>query len=406
VGFLFVTYFSDNYGRKKTVTIAWSISIVGCFFIMLSKWTDTMWTAAVGLTLNGIGADSVVIITGSILSEQCEDVARQKIFSIVQGAFTLGALVITLVFYIWEDWFITITFFLLVPAIVVELGFIFLLKESPLFMIRDDPALALRELNDIGRLNKGDPEILTMRDIENVIEQQSSNEYQETSNALDIFRFGSLRLKTITQSIVNVVTFLMYYGPVLIVSQFGFDIYTSNVILNVADLLTYYPLMLMIDKIKRRKACMIQLGGGSIICGILIFLVAPDDCDKCATIYVQLALIFVFRFLISMEFAIIGIYQAELFPTRIRNIAVGALNVFGTVSSTAAPTIMGVFTRGGINHFILFTVIGIIATGAMSFCPETFGQKCPEEIEEIAFMKMKKTAARRSQMISADKIRK
>lgn len=73
-------------------------------------------------------------------------------------------------------------------------------------------------------------------------------------------------------------TFLLYYGPTLIVSQFGFDIYTSNTILNVADLLTYYPLMLMIDKIQRKKACMIQFGFASIIAGILIFLVIPDDC--------------------------------------------------------------------------------------------------------------------------------
>jgi sugar phosphate permease len=165
----------------------------------------------------------------------------------------------------------------------------------------------------------------------------------------------------------------MYYGPLLIVSQFGFDIFTSNAILGLADILTYYPLMLMIDKMKRRQACMIQLGVASLICGILIFVVAPEDCDNCITIYVQLALIFIFRFLISMEYAIICIYQVELYPTRIRNIAVGMHAAFGAISSTAAPLIMGVLTRGGINHFILFTAAGIIATGAMSFCPETYG---------------------------------
>ena len=205
------------------------------------------------------------------------------------------------------------------------------------------------------------------------------------STPLDPFRYASLRLNTITQLIINICTFLLYYGPTLIIAQFGFDIYTSNTILNVADLATYYPLMIIIDKIKRKKTIMIQLTGGFIICAILIFLVAPEDCDNCYVIYIQLVLIFIFRFLISMEFAIIGIYQAELYPTRVRNISVGILNMFGTIASTLAPIIMGVFTRGGINHFILFTVLCVISFGAASFCPETLGKKCPEEIEEIEY---------------------
>lgn len=92
----------------------------------------------------GFGSDSVTIITGSILSEQCEDVSRQKIYAIVQGAFTVGALMVTLAFFIWKDWFVTITFFLLIPLIVTMFGFLFILKESPLYLVRDSPANALK----------------------------------------------------------------------------------------------------------------------------------------------------------------------------------------------------------------------------------------------------------------------
>lgn len=44
-------------------------------------------------------------------------------------------------------------------------------------------------------------------------------------------------------------TYVMYYGPTLIVNQFGFDKYTSSTVLNVADVLCYYPLMVMINRI-------------------------------------------------------------------------------------------------------------------------------------------------------------
>ena len=35
--------------------------------------------------------------------------------------------------------------------------------------------------------------------------------------------------------------FCMYYGPLLIINQFGFDIYTSSTLLNIAEALTYIP---------------------------------------------------------------------------------------------------------------------------------------------------------------------
>lgn len=160
-----------------------------------------------------------------------------------------------------------------------------------------------------------------------------------------MFRYPSLLLPTITQALVSLSTYLMYYGPTLIVGQIGFDIYTSTVILNVADLLTYYPLMLIVDKIRRKKSLIIQFGVATVISGVMIFLVKPDDCDTCTILYIQLVLIFIFRFAISMEFALMNVYQTELYPTRIRNIAGGVLGVFGTIASTTNPLIMGAITR-------------------------------------------------------------
>jgi len=172
-------------------------------------------------------------------------------------------------------------------------------------------------------------------------------------------------------------TFFMYYGPTLIVDQFGYDIYTSTTILNVADLLTYYPLMLIVDKIRRKKALIIQFLVATIISGVMVFLVKPEDCDSCAIVYIQMALIFIFRFAISMEFALMNVYQIELYPTRIRNLANGVLGVYGTIASTTNPLILGAFTRANINPFILFTGMGILAIGCYTFPPETFGKLCP-----------------------------
>ena len=58
---------------------------------------------------------------------------------------------------------------------------------------------------------------------------------------IDMFRFPSLRQTTICCSIIAFTMFAMYYGPVLIVDSIGFDIYTSNLILQTAEIICYLP---------------------------------------------------------------------------------------------------------------------------------------------------------------------
>jgi hypothetical protein len=118
---------------------------------------------------------------------------------------------------------------------------------------------------------------------------------------LDLFRFKSLRLITICGGIVTMATYMMYYGTIFIVGQIGFDIYTTNTALNLSDLLVYYPLFLIIDKVRRKVTGIILLCTASALSGVLIFVVAPSDCNgTCPEIIVQLVLVFFYRYCISM----------------------------------------------------------------------------------------------------------
>jgi hypothetical protein len=125
---------------------------------------------------------------------------------------------------------------------------------------------------------------------------------------LDVFRYKSLRTITIALGLISVATGMMYYGPTLIISQFGFDMYTSQTALNISDLLTYYPMMVLIDKVYRRKCGMIQFGIATIIAFALTFINKPIGCDMCSIAFIQLGLVFIFRFVMSMEFNLLLVY--------------------------------------------------------------------------------------------------
>ena len=125
LGYIFVSFFADNYGRRNTALVTWSVCCVGCLVLMLSQ---TMWMAGLGLFLCGFGSDSVLNITSSIIAEQYNDKVRQKHFSMIQGAFTVGALFVTLIYYLWKDWFITVTFCLFIPSLITLATFFFIVK--------------------------------------------------------------------------------------------------------------------------------------------------------------------------------------------------------------------------------------------------------------------------------------
>lgn len=201
------------------------------------------------------------------------------------------------------------------------------------------------------------------------MEHQQTVENNVKSSPLDLIRYKSLRTLTIALLGICISTSILYYGPTLIIDQFGFDIYTSQTVLNIADLFCYYPLMVMVDKVKRRRTISLLFSIATFMSIILSFITKPDNCDGCSIAYIQLALIFVFRFSISMMFGLLFIYITEVYPIRVRNIGSGVFVTFGGLASAVNPIIMGELTRANINHFILFSILGLFAVGCCIFCP-------------------------------------
>jgi hypothetical protein len=115
-----------------------------------------------------------------------------------------------------------------------------------------------------------------------VVENQVDADYKDKMiTPIDLIRFPSLRIATICLAIANFTTYAMYYGPVLIVDSIGFDIYTSNVMINLADLASYLPSYFFIEKQPRRFMGVMLFGVATIMAGLLVFIVKPDDCDGC-----------------------------------------------------------------------------------------------------------------------------
>jgi MFS family permease len=60
LGFLIVSFFSDNFGRKISLVLAWGICVIGSLLVTFGYETTII---GIGLFLSGFGSDAAINIT-------------------------------------------------------------------------------------------------------------------------------------------------------------------------------------------------------------------------------------------------------------------------------------------------------------------------------------------------------
>lgn len=91
---------------------------------------------AIGLFLSGCGSDAAINICFFFFGEVVGDKKRQKYSVIVQIFFTVGALIVTLFFYLIDNWRIVWCFLVAAPAIIELILLYSYIEETPQFLLR------------------------------------------------------------------------------------------------------------------------------------------------------------------------------------------------------------------------------------------------------------------------------
>merc|ERR1719312_1392188 len=106
--------------------------------------------------------------------------------------------------------------------------------------------------------------------------------------------------------------------------------------------------------------------------------------------WLRLCLALVGKMGASAGFAVVFVYSAELFPTPVRNSAIGLCSTLARIGALLAPAIASLES---VLAFLPFLIMGGAAmlVGSVSFLlPETRGGQLPETVEEAAAIGTKK----------------
>ncbi|GFQ85422.1 organic cation transporter protein [Trichonephila clavata] len=89
------------------------------------------------------------------------------------------------------------------------------------------------------------------------------------------------------------------------------------------------------------------------------------------------------KFCVTGSFGLLYLYTTELFPTVVRNVALGSCSMFARIGSILAPFVreLGKATHSSVPN-VMFALLAISASLLTLMLPETKGQELPDSLQE------------------------
>lgn len=157
---------------------------------------------------------------------------------------------------------------------------------------------------------------------------------------------AKLRKRVIICHYTWCMTSLCYYVTALN-ANIGNDRYQYVAATSLVDILGYLSLIFIMKYVGRRKACsaLFFLAGSAL----LSVLFVPSDQKTIMTILAMVG-----RYGITSVYAVMTLHTAEMFPTEIRNSALGISSTCAHIGGIAAPYVVDILVRKVFISFVFF----------------------------------------------------
>ncbi|CAM6087436.1 unnamed protein product [Calypogeia fissa] len=243
----------------------------------------------------------------------------------------------------------------------------------------------------------------------------SKPEAQYEGTLTDIFRFSETRWRMLIMVCIWFFTGVCYYGISLNAVNLNFNLYISVFMNGLIEIPAFAGTAYLLSKMGRKSLLVsaMALSGVCCVCGSFVYIMEKADGLKGGFLlrgfaeriggsshtYLQLSdtdsndefdmgllrLIWAVLGMLGMAgaFSLIYIYTAELFPTVVRNAALGLAVQAGGVGAVIAPFVV---VAGHFSPSLPFVIFGFLALGGAALStrlPETLNQRLHDTLEEM-----------------------
>lgn len=168
---------------------------------------------------------------------------------------------------------------------------------------------------------------------------------------------------------------LVYYGLSLNISDFGMNIYLTQMIFGLVEMPARTITLFTLNR-SRKISQLAFLAVGGTACLMTIFV--PSDLSA-----VKTALAMTGKFGITASLSIIYVYSAEVFPTVIRQNGIGIGSMCARTGGVLAPMLYLLRNISPHAPMVLCGLCPLLGSALTLLLPETANKPLPDTIEDV-----------------------
>lgn len=373
MGFLFGAslwgILSDSLGRRRSLLLSCFLSAAVTFVNAFAPTYSIFFLCRVlsGLVVSGMGLISFVLA--------CELVGpswRGKAGIGTQFFWATGVCLLPLLAWLVPDW--RHLLLLCGASTLIMLPIAPIIPESPRWLLskgrRSESAAVLQRIADGNK---------TAMPAQRLALPPAS---AADATLMDTFRVPVLRTRQFVSLYAWLVVALAYYGVSMALDSLGGSLYLNFFYVSVVEFPAYIVAIALINVWGRRLLTIASFS----ICGVACVLCAmtPATSTSALSHALRTGLAVAGKFGGAAAFIILYVYTSELFPTVVRNAALGANSSAARIGSVLAPQVVLLSHMLGAPQlpFVTFGAVALVAACLSTMLPETAGKPLPETIED------------------------
>lgn len=362
---------ADKYGRKKI--FCWS-GVLQLLFGVLVAFIPEYWSFLVIQFLYGIFGSAGSYITGFVLTMELVGASKRTACGVAfQAAFAGGIMLVAGWGALIDDRQILQVIYGLHGLLLIP--HIWIMDESPRWLWAQGRSKEAVDIVTKALKCNNSEHVLDRAELVSKGKAEASKGTEApAAGTLDLFKTPNLRKKTLNVCFCWFANSIAYYGLTLSAGKLEGNPYLIIAIFGFVELPSYAAVIYFLDIWGRRSLISSMMLIGGLACVIATLLPAGSTAST--------AIVITGKLFIAGSFAIIYNYSAELFPTVVRNSALGLGSMCARFSGALTPLISLLDSFDPKIPAVTFGLIALISGFLCFFLPETMNQPMPQTLAD------------------------
>ncbi|XP_056904250.1 solute carrier family 22 member 7-like [Takifugu flavidus] len=370
LGAIVFGYLSDKYGRKSTLLVSYILTTV---FGFASAFANSYIMFSVLRFFTGFSLTGISLICIVLCVEWADTPHRSFMGVIGSLSWSLGNMLLAAFAYMVNDWR------MLILTVTSPLGLAILtwwwIPESARWLLANGKVeRAQFYLRKCAKFNKRQVsskfELETLSNIKVLGKQDKNYSY------LDLIKTPELRKRTLLTGIMWYGVSLTYYGISMNITGFGLNVYLTQFIYAAIEVPAKLMVYFLLRVIGRRTCQATTLLVTGTCIAINIFL--SKDLWHLRAVITTIG-----KGFSEAAFTTVILYTAELYPTVIRQNALGYNNFMSRLGVSMAPLVLLLEDLWTLLPQVIICFVAILCGLSCLLLPETRNATLPESIDDV-----------------------